>query len=203
MHRLLKISINLDIIQRKRSLYKFSAFSEAHLLRKHADTAQSLTAVPGLFCHRKNFPLLKFQIICTQICHAKDIIIRMHGIIGNMILDQAHDLSSGEIMIVDFFDSPKDHRMMCDDHICPRLDRFFQSFLCQIQCKKNMRNFCLIITNQKSYIVPVFCCFCRIFILQPCCQFLYFHIGPGQPGSAAAPPQLLFCDQLPFPRKHF
>ena len=161
---------------------KVSALSQRHLLRKHSDTAKSLTAVLCLLCHRKDFSVRKLQIIRAQFSHTKYIIVGVHGIIGNIIPDQTHNFSSGRVIIINPLDSAKDHRMMRDDHICTFLHCLLKRFLCQVQCEKDMKNTLLIISDQKSDVVPVLCRLCRIFMIQPCCQFLNFHNDSGQPG---------------------
>ena len=140
--------------------------------------------------YREDFSICKFQIVCTEFCHTKHVVIGMHRIILNPVSYQFQNSAPCKRMIIYFFLSFKDHRMMRNDHVCSCRNCFIQRFLRKIQCQKHMMHLRFIITDQEAYIVPVFCHISRITTIKPVCQFLYLHISVKQPKSTAFPPLL-------------
>ena len=93
---------------------------------------------------------------------------------------------------------------MGKDHVRAGRHCLIQHWFCKIQCKEYMGDFFLIISHQKSYIVPFLRKFLRMADIQPVNQFICFHIVSELYESAPFPPLLLpdgFLRKQTLPRK--
>ena len=136
-------------------LYIDAAFLQRHRLFKLADPADPFL-LPVLF-HRdiQHFGIADAQDLFRKLRHAEHIVIRVHRIIRNIILDQLHDSPAYKIFIRHFFQRGEDQRMVRDEHIRPRLDRAVDDSVRRVQRDIHSLHFLFRPSGEQAHIVKI------------------------------------------------
>ena len=136
-------------------LYIDAAFLQRHGPFKLADPADPFR-LPVLFhCDIQHFGIADVQELFRKLRHAEHIVIRVHCIIRNIILDQFHNSPAYKIFIRHFFQRGEDQRMVRNEHIRPRLNRAVDDSVRRIQRDIYSLNFFFRPPGEQAHVVKI------------------------------------------------
>ena len=131
-----------------------AAFLQRHRFREVSHSSDAFfLPVCALHCLIQHFCILDPKDLFGKRCHAEHIIVCMHGIIAQIVLDDLQDASSDKILICHLLHRSEDKRVVCDYKISSRLNCTVYHSICGIQCKIDPVHFLFRASCKKPHIV--------------------------------------------------
>ena len=162
MHIPVQIPEHLHRIQRQTFFYIPAAFLKRHAPLQHPDAPDAFLSPVNLPGHIQHPGIPKSQDALRETCHSQHIIIGMHGVVGNVALDQFQNPAAYKIAVGDAFQRRKDQRMMGDQHVRLTVLRRLNHLFGGVQRQIDPLHFLIAPSGLQSHIVKTQRRFLRI-----------------------------------------